>query len=119
MQHIAPSKLNCPVSVPVFALTITAVRTPEPPYGCGAHARVVADVQQAEPHTSAVASEAVAVGSTVTKFSPLIVTVPLPLGTALAEAVLMTMLTPGAAYKHRCARAEVFGDWCSASHRRS
>ncbi len=99
MQRIAPSKLNCPVSVPIFALTLTAVRTAEtePPYACGAHATVVADVQALEPHTSAVVSEAVTVRSTVSKFSPLIVTVPLPLGTALAEAVIAT----GAAYKHQ------------------
>jgi hypothetical protein len=39
---------------------------------------------------SAVASEAVAVGLEAPKLSPLIVTVPLPLGTALAAAVLAT-----------------------------
>ncbi len=86
----APSKLNCPAAVPTTAPTLTAVRTAEPLYARGAHAIVVADVQALLPHASAVASVAVAVGSTVTKLSPLIVTVPLPLGTALAATVLTT-----------------------------
>jgi len=89
----APSKLNCPASVPITAPTLTAVRTAEPLYAREAHATVVAEVHALLPHTSAVASEFVAVGSTVTKLSPLIVTVPLPLGTALAA----TLLTTGAA----------------------
>ena len=97
-RRIAPSKLNRPVSVPATALTVTVVvRTAEPPYACGAHLTIVPDAQAVEPHTSAVVSEAVTVRSTVSKFSPLIVTVPLPLGTALAEAVIAT----GAAYKHQ------------------
>ena len=89
----APSKLNCAASVPTIAPTLTAIRTAEPLYARGAHATVVADVHALLPHTSAVASVAVAVGSTVTKLIPLIVTVPLPLGTALAA----TLLTTGAA----------------------
>jgi hypothetical protein len=89
----APSKLNCPASVLTTAPTLTAIRTAEPLYAGGAHATVVAEVHALLPHTSAVASEAVAVGSTMTKLSPLIVTVPLPLGTALAA----TLLTTGAA----------------------
>ncbi len=88
--RIAPSKLNRPVSVPVCELIVTAVRTAEPPYACGAHAIVVADVQAVELHTSAVVSEAVTVRSTVTKFSPLIVSEwppsPPTLTAALAEA---------------------------------
>jgi hypothetical protein len=89
----APSKLKCPASVPTIAPTLTAVRTAEPLYARGAHATVVADVHALLTHTSAVASVAVAVGSTETKLIPLIVTVPLPLRTALAA----TLLTTGAA----------------------
>ena len=76
--------------MPATPLTLTAVRTAVPPYACGAHTTVVADVHALLPHTSAVASEAVAVGLEVPKLSPLIVTVPLPLDTALAVAVLTT-----------------------------
>jgi hypothetical protein len=60
------------------------------------HAIVVADVQALLPHASAVVSEAVAVGPAVPKLSPLIVTVPPPLGAALAE-VDEVVLTTGAA----------------------
>ena len=63
-RRIAPSKLNRPVSVPVFKLIVTAVRTAEPPYARDSHARAVADIQVVEPHTSAVVSEAVTVRST-------------------------------------------------------
>ena len=86
----APSKLNGPATVPTTALTLTAIRTAEPLYACGAYATVVADVHALLPHTSAVASEAVAVGLEAPKLSPLIVMVPLPLGTALAVAALTT-----------------------------
>ena len=79
--------------MPTIAPTLTAIRTAEPLYARGAHATVVAEVHALLPHTSAVASEAVAVGSTVKKVSPLIVTVTLPLGTALVA----TLLTTGAA----------------------
>ena len=89
----APSKLNCPALVPTTAPTLTAIRTPEPLYARAAHATVVADVHALLTHTSAVASVAVAVWSTVKKLSPLIVTAPLPLGTALVA----TLLTTGAA----------------------
>ncbi len=92
MAH-TPSKLKCPASVPTIAPTLTAVRTAEPLYARGAHATVVADVHALLSHTSAVASEAVAVGSTVKKLSPLIVTLLLPLRAALAA----TLLTTGAA----------------------
>ena len=94
MRRIAPSKLSCPLSVPATPLTLTAVRTAVPPYACGKHATVVADVHALLPHTSAVASEAVAVAPTAPKLSPLIVTAPLPLGAAFAE----TVLASGAAY---------------------
>ena len=98
LSALVPSKLNCPVRVPATPLTLTAVRTAaEPPYASGAHATVVADVHALLPHTSAVVSEAVAVGPTTPKLSPLIVTVPPPpLGTALAE-VDEVVLTTGAA----------------------
>ena len=77
--------------MPATPLTLTAVRTAaEPPYACGVHATVVADVQALLPHASAVVSEAVAVGPAVPKLSPLIVTVPPPLGAAFASVVLTT-----------------------------
>jgi hypothetical protein len=55
----APSKLNCPATVPITAPTLTAVRTAEPLYAGGAHATVVADVHAVLPHVSAAASDAV------------------------------------------------------------
>ncbi len=76
--------------MPTIPPTLTAVRTAEPLYAGGAHATVVADVHAVLPHTSAVASEAVAVGLEEPKLSPLIVIVPLPLDTALAVAALAT-----------------------------
>ena len=76
--------------MPTTAPTLTAIRTAEPRYAGGAHATVVADVHALLTHTSAVASEAVAVGLEAPKLSPLIVMVPLPLGTALAVAALTT-----------------------------
>ncbi len=85
-----PSKLNNPVRVPTTVLTLTAVRTAEPPYAAGPHATVVADVHALLPHTSAAASVAVGVGLEMPKLSPLIVTVPPPLGPVLAAAVLTT-----------------------------
>ncbi len=84
------SKLNCLVSEPTIALTLTAVRSAVPLYACGAHTTAVADVHAVLLHTSAVASKAVAVGLEAPKLRPLIVAVPLPLGTALAAAVLTT-----------------------------
>ncbi len=95
VRRIAPSKLSCPVSVPATAPTLSAVRTAVPPYACGAHATVVADVHALLPHTSAAASEAIGVGLEMPKLSPLIVTVPLPLGAAFAAAALTT----GAAHR--------------------
>ena len=77
--------------MPASPLTLNAVRTAaEPPYACGLHATVVADVHALLPHASAVVSEAVAVGPAVPKLSPLIVTVPPPLGAAFASVVLTT-----------------------------
>ena len=76
--------------MPTTAPTLIEVRTAEPLYARGAHATVVADVHAVLPHTSAVASEADAVGPEEPKLSPLIVAVPLPLDTALAVAVLTT-----------------------------
>ena len=94
MRCSAPSKLNCPISVPTTPLTLTAVCITEPPYACGTHATAVADVHALQPHTSAVPSEAVALALKLPKLSPLTVTVPPPLGTALA----VTVLTTGAAH---------------------
>ena len=90
MKAGAPSKLNCPISVPTAPLTLTAVRIAEPLYACGTHATAVADVQALLPHTSAVVSEAVTLALKLPKLSPLTVTAPPPLGTALAETVLTT-----------------------------
>ena len=90
MKAGAPSKLNCPISVPTAPLTLTPVRIAEPPYACGTHATAVADVHALLPHTSAVVSEAVTLALKRPKLSPLIVTVPPPLPTALAETVLTT-----------------------------
>ena len=87
MWRVAPSKLNHPVSVPVFALTLSAARTAEPPYAPDAHTRVVAVVQALEPHTSAVLSEAVTVRSTAPKFTPARVSELPPLPAALADAM--------------------------------
>jgi hypothetical protein len=98
----APSKLKCPVSVPATALTMTAVRsTAMPPYTSGAHATLVADVHALLLHASAAVSEAVGVKAGFPKLSPLIVTVPLAEGAALAEAALTT----GAAKTERDGRA--------------
>ncbi len=80
--------------MPATPPTLSAVRTAVPPYACGAHAAVVADVHALLPHTSAAASVAVGVGLEMPKLSPLIVTVPLPLGGAFAETVLTTGAAP-------------------------
>ena len=86
--------------MPATALTLTAVRTAaEPPYTCGAHATVVADVHALLLHASAAVIDAVAVGPAVPKLSPLIVTVPPPpLGAVLAELVLTTGAAPRTAH---------------------
>ena len=115
MRRIAPSKLSCPVAVPATPLTLTAVRTAVPPHACGAHATVVADVHALLPHMFAAVSEAVTVGPTTPKLSPLIVTVPLPLGAAFAETVLAT----GAAAATFHTTQVAAGQRCGASHRRS
>ncbi len=76
--------------MPATALTVNVVVTAEPPYARVAHARVVADVQALEPHTSAAVSETVGDGLTAPKFSPRIVSEPPPLIAALADAVVAT-----------------------------
>ena len=118
-QHSAPSKLNCPVSVPATALTLTAVRTAaEPPYAGGAQDTVVADVHALLPHASAVVSEAVAVGPAVPKLSPLIGTVPPPLGAALAEVDEVVLTTGAAEANTPCSAAVAAGSGaaqCSAA----
>ena len=85
-----PSKLNCAVKVPTTAFTLTAIRTDEPLYTDGAHAAVVAEVHAVLPHASSAPSEAVGVKAELPKLSPLIVTVPPPLGAAFAGVVLTT-----------------------------
>jgi hypothetical protein len=72
-----------------------------PPYTSGAHATLVADVHALLLHASAAVSEAVGVKAGFPKLSPLIVTVPLAEGAALAEAALTT----GAAKTERDGRA--------------
>jgi hypothetical protein len=74
----APSKLNCPGSVPAtpLTLTITGVCAVEPPYAGGAHATVVADLQAVLLHNSATARVAVGVKADPPKLRPLIVTDP-------------------------------------------
>ena len=87
----APSKLNCTVNVPATPLTLTAVRTPPvPPYACGAHAAVVADVHALLPHVSAAVSEAVTDAPAAPKLKPLIVTVRPAVGAAFAVVALTT-----------------------------
>ena len=91
VRRIAPSKLSCPVTVPATPLTLTAVRTPPvPPYACGAHLAVVADVHALLPHVSAAVSEAVADAPAAPKLKPLIVTVPPAVGAAFAVVALAT-----------------------------
>ena len=93
-RALVPSKVNCPITVPATALTLTKVRsTAVPPYACAAQPTVVADVHALLPHASDAVKEAVGVRPSVPKLSPPIVTVPPPLGTAFADAEL----TDGAA----------------------
>ena len=116
LSALVPSKLNCPVSVPATRLTLTAVRTvAKPPYACGAQDTVVADVHALLPHVSAEASEAVAVGPTVPKLSPLIVTVRPPLGAALAT----TVLTTGAAQSATLCTTRAAAQQASGAARRT
>jgi hypothetical protein len=87
----APSKLNCTFNVPTAPLTLTAVLTPPvPPYACGAHPTVVADVHALLPHVSAAVSEAVTDAPAAPKLKPLIVTVPPAVGAAFAVVALVT-----------------------------
>ena len=77
--------------MPTTALRLTAVRRlAVPPYACGVHATVVVDVHAVLPHGSAAFKEAVGVRPSVPRLSPLMVTVPPPLGAMFAEAVLTT-----------------------------
>jgi len=92
-MHVAhaPSKLNCTINVPATPLTLTAVRTPPmPPYPCGAHTTVVADVHALLPHVSAAVSEAVTDAPAAPKLKPLIVTVPPAVGAAFRVVALAT-----------------------------
>jgi hypothetical protein len=87
----APLKLNCTGNVPATAPTLTVVRTPPvPPYACGAHTTVVADVHALLPHVSAAVSEAITDTPAASKLKPLIVTVPPAVGAAFAVAALTT-----------------------------
>jgi hypothetical protein len=63
--------------VPTSTLTLTTVTATPPSYSNGAHATVVADVHELLLHEFAPVSEAIADGSAVPKFKPLIVTVPI------------------------------------------
>jgi hypothetical protein len=93
LMHIAhaPSKLNCAINVPATPPTLTAVRNPPvPPYACGAHATVVADVHPLLPHVSAAVSEDVTDAPAAPKLKPLIVTVPPAVEAAFAVVALAT-----------------------------
>jgi hypothetical protein len=96
LLHVAhaPSKLNCVINVPATPLTLTVVRTPPvPPYACGAHTTVVADVHELLLQVSAAVSEAVGVRPAASKLKPLIVTLP----PAVEAAFAVVALTTGAA----------------------
>ena len=75
-RALVPSKVNCPITVPATALTLTAVRATEPLYAAGAHATVVADVHAVLMHGSAVVNDAVGVAATEPKPMPIIMTDP-------------------------------------------
>ncbi len=90
---LGPSKLKCPVNVPAtpLTLTLTAVCTPHvPPYACGAHTTVVADVHALLPHVSAAVNETVTDAPGAPKLKPLIVTVPPAVGAAFLVVALAT-----------------------------
>jgi hypothetical protein len=96
LMHVAhaPSKLNCNINVPATPLTLTAVRTPPvPPYACGAHTTVVADIHALLPHVSTAVSEAVTDAPAAPKPKPQIVTVP----PAVVAAFALVALATGAA----------------------
>ena len=88
------SKLNSPVRVPATALTLTAVRTAEPPYAAGPHATVVADVHVVLPHMSPTPRDALGVTTNPPKPRPPIVMVPPPVAPTFDG---LLMLTHGAA----------------------
>jgi hypothetical protein len=93
LLHVAhaPSKLNCVINVPATPLTLTAVRTPPvPPYACGAHTTVLADVHELLLQVSAAVSEAVTDTPAASKLKPLIVTLPPAVGAAFAVVALTT-----------------------------
>ena len=88
------SKLNNPVRDPTTAITLTAVRTAEPPYAAGPHATVVADVHVVLPHMSATPRDALGVTTNPPKPRPPIVMVPPPVAPTFDG---LLMLTHGAA----------------------
>jgi hypothetical protein len=70
VQAAVPSKLNCPVSVPTWFVTVIAVRVVLPLYDAAAHATVVADVHEVLLHSTASSSDAEGLGSFLAKLSP-------------------------------------------------
>ena len=88
-----PSKLNI-IKVPATALTLTAVRTAEPPYAAGPHATVVADVHVVLLHMSPTPRDALGVTTNPPKPRPPIVMVPPPVAPTVDG---LLMLTHGAA----------------------
>ena len=94
MRASVLSKLKCPVRVPATALTLTAVRTAEPPYAAGPHATVVDDVHAVLPHMSATPRVALGVTTNPPKPRPPIVMVPPPVAPTFDG---LLMLTHGAA----------------------
>ena len=89
-----PSKLNSPVRVATTALTLTVVRTAEPPYAAGPHATVVDDVHVVLPHMSPTPRDALGVTTNPPKPRPPIVMVPPPVAPTFDG---LLMLTHGAA----------------------
>ena len=94
MRASIQSKLNSPVRDPATALTLTAVRTAEPPYAAGPHATVVADVHVVLPHMSPTPRDALGVTTNPPKPRPPIVMVPPPVAPTFDG---LLMLTHGAA----------------------
>ncbi len=95
-RHVSgePSKLNSPVRVATTAITLTAVRTAEPPYAAGPHATVVVVVHAVLPHMSATLRDALGVTTNPPKPRPPIVMVPPPVAPTFDGLI---MLTHGAA----------------------
>ena len=109
MRASIQSKLNI-IKVPTTALTLTAVRTAEPPYAAGPHATVVDDVHAVLPHMSATPRVALGVTTNPPKPRPPIVMVPPPVAPTFDG---LLMLTHGAATA-TSQRCELRASQCAA-----